>query len=139
MAAACVLCAQPITVGNSYCPSCGVLLPPVEGVVDPLIGTIVADRYEILALISTGGKGRVYRAEQKMLERMVAIKIIDPRVMSVKLTSELTSRFMTEARAASRLNHPNVVSVFDFGRTSPAEHAALFLAMELLSGPTLAD
>jgi serine/threonine-protein kinase len=46
---------------------------------------------------------------------------------------------MTEARAASRLNHPNVVSVFDFGRTSPAENAPLFLAMELLTGPSLAD
>ena len=138
-AASCVLCAQPIGAGNSYCPSCGVLLPPTESTVDPLIGTVVADRYEILALISAGGMGRVYRAEQKMLERMVAIKIIDPRAMRVNQTSELTSRFMTEARAASRLNHPNVVSVFDFGRTSPAEHAPLFLAMELLSGPTLAD
>jgi serine/threonine-protein kinase len=100
---------------------------------------MVADRYEILALISTGGMGRVYRAEQKMLERMVAIKIIDPRAMRVNQTAELTSRFMTEARASSRLNHPNVVSVFDFGRTSPAEHAPLFLAMELLTGPTLAE
>jgi serine/threonine protein kinase len=139
MAARCVLCTQPVAADNSYCPSCGVLLPPSEETADPLIGTIVADRYEILALISAGGMGRVYRAEQKMLERMVAIKIIDPRAMRVNQTAELTARFMTEARASSRLNHPNVVSVFDFGRTSPAEHAPLFLAMELLTGPTLAD
>ncbi|MGO8995063.1 MAG: protein kinase domain-containing protein [Polyangiaceae bacterium] len=134
----CVLCGEPIGDGN-YCPSCGGLRPPPVETVDPLIGTVVADRYEILALVSSGGMGRVYRAVQRMLDRVVAIKIIDPRVMSKNQTAELTSRFMTEARAASRLNHPNVVSVFDFGRTSPAEQAPLFLAMELLTGPSLAD
>jgi serine/threonine protein kinase len=134
----CVLCGEPIGDGN-YCPSCGGLRPPPVETVDPLIGTVVADRYEILALVSSGGMGRVYRAVQRMLDRVVAIKIIDPRVMSKNQTAELTSRFMTEARAASRLNHPNVVSVFDFGRTSPSEQAPLFLAMELLTGPSLAD
>jgi serine/threonine protein kinase len=134
----CVLCGEPIGDGN-YCPSCGGMRPPVVTKVDPLIGTVVADRYEITALISTGGMGRVYRATQRMLDRLVAVKIIDPRAMSSKHAAELTTRFMTEARASSRLNHPNVVSVFDFGRTSQAENAPLFLAMELLVGPSLAD
>ena len=134
----CVLCGEPIGDGN-YCPSCGGMRPAREARADPLIGTLVADRYEIIALVSSGGMGRVYRAVQRMLERVVAIKIIDPRVMAAHQTAELTARFMTEARAASRLNHPNVVSVFDFGRTSPSEHAPLFLAMELLTGPSLAD
>ena len=135
----CVLCGQRVELASAYCSKCGGLIPKAQDSKDPLIGTVVADRYEILSLISTGGMGRVYKAEQKMLERMVAIKIIDPRAMRVNQTAELTSRFMTEARASSRLNHPNVVSVFDFGRTSPAEHAPLFLAMELLNGPTLAE
>jgi serine/threonine-protein kinase len=104
-----------------------------------MIGTMVADRYRIEALISTGGMGRVYRAVQETLDRLVAVKIIDPRTLSVKNAADMTARFMTEARAASRLNHPNVVSVFDFGRTSSAEHAPLFLAMALLAGPSLAD
>ena len=54
----CVLCGEPIGDGN-YCPSCGGMRPPPEKTEDPLIGTVVADRYEILALVSAGGMGRV--------------------------------------------------------------------------------
>ena len=97
-------------------------MPPREEAKDPIIGTTIADRYEILALISSGGMGRVYRAEQKMLGRMVAIKIIDPRVMSVNQTSELTARFMTEARAASRApTTPTSSASSTSGGRSPSE------------------
>ncbi|MGO8996359.1 MAG: protein kinase domain-containing protein [Polyangiaceae bacterium] len=134
----CVLCSEPMGEG-AHCPSCGATRPPPPDTSDPFIGTIVADRYEIVGLLSSGGMGRVYRAVQRMLDRVVAIKIIDPRATSPAMTAELRSRFLTEARAVSRLNHPNVVSVFDFGRTSPSEDAPLFLAMKLIAGPSLAD
>ncbi len=102
---------------------------------DPLLGRVIADRYEVVSLINAGGMGVVYRAQQRSLDRPVAIKFIHPQF----LTSDLSvQRFMDEARAVSRMNHPHVVSVFDFGRTPEADGGYLFLVMELLTGPDLA-
>jgi serine/threonine-protein kinase len=75
--------------------------------------------------------GRVYRAEQKALGRTVAVKIIHPYLLGDESASV---RFITEARAASRLNHPNIVSVFDFGKSDNQ----LYLVMEYLRGRDLA-
>lgn len=79
-----------------------------------------------------GGMGRVYRAEQKTLGRTVAVKVIHPHLLGDEQT---TARFYTEARASSRLNHPNSVSIIDFGKT---DDGILFLAMEFLQGKDLA-
>ena len=76
--------------------------------------------------------GRVYRAEQRMLGRTVAIKVVHPHLLS---DEQSVARFYTEARAASRLNHPNSVSIIDFGRT---DDGILFLVMEFLQGRDLA-
>jgi len=101
-----------------------------------LLGTTIADRYEIVAEINVGGMGAVYRAIQRSLDRSVAIKFIHPAL----LTSEMSvQRFMAEARVLSRMNHPHVVSVFDFGRTPESEGGHHFLVMEYLSGKDLAD
>lgn len=89
----------------------------------------------LLELVGVGGMGRVYRAEQKALSRTVAVKIIHSYLHG---ESGAAARFITEARAASRLNHPNVVSVIDFGRTEPAEGNLLYLVMEFLRGRDLA-
>lgn len=85
----------------------------------------------ILDLLGVGGMGRVYRAEQKALGRTVAVKIIHPYLLGDESASV---RFITEARAASRLNHPNIVSVFDFGKSDNQ----LYLVMEYLRGRDLA-
>jgi serine/threonine-protein kinase len=98
---------------------------------DPLIGVTLPGGYVILELIGVGGMGRVYRAEQKALGRTVAVKIIHPHLLGDESASV---RFITEARAASRLNHPNIVSVFDFGRSD----SQLYLVMEFLRGKDLA-
>jgi len=87
--------------------------------------------YKILRQIGVGGMGRVYRAEQKALGRTVAVKIIHPHLLGEESASV---RFITEARAASRLNHPNIVSVFDFGKSG----TQLYLVMEFLRGKDLA-
>ena len=71
--------------------------------------------------------GRVYRAEQKALGRTVAVKIIHPHLLGDESASV---RFITEARAASRLNHPNSVAVIDFGKNG----GQLYLVMEFLRG-----
>jgi serine/threonine-protein kinase len=76
--------------------------------------------------------GRVYRAEQRALGRTVAVKVIHPHLLS---DDNSIVRFMTEARAASQLNHPNSVSVIDFGRTDDGQP---YLVMEFLRGKDLA-
>jgi serine/threonine-protein kinase len=100
--------------------------------VDVLIGRTIGDAYVIQDLLGVGGMGRVYRAEQRALGRVVAIKVVHSHLLGDR---ETVSRFYTEARAASSLNHPNSVSVFDFGRT---DDGMLYLVMEYLRGKDLA-
>lgn len=98
---------------------------------DQLLGTTLPGGYVILELVGVGGMGRVYRAEQKALGRTVAVKIIHPHLLGDESASV---RFITEARAASRLNHPNSVGVIDFGK----DGGQLYLVMEFLRGHDLA-
>jgi serine/threonine-protein kinase len=86
----------------------------------------------ILDLVGIGGMGRVYRAEQRMLGRTVAVKVIHPHLLGDESAS---ARFIAEARAASRLNHPHSVGVIDFGKTDDGQ---LYLVMEFLRGRDLA-
>lgn len=99
---------------------------------DPLVGRTIAGAFRLGELIGVGGMGRVYRAEQNTLGRAVAVKVIHPHLHGDETT---VARFYNEARAASRLNHPNSVSIIDFGRT---EDGMLFLVMEHLDGKDLA-
>jgi predicted Ser/Thr protein kinase len=83
--------------------------PPVE---------YLASRFpqlEVLELLGKGGMGAVYKARQKELDRLVALKILPPEVAHHPAFAE---RFTREARALARLSHPNIVTVYDFGRTS---------------------
>ena len=104
-------------------------------VVDPLVGRVLAGRYEVIELLSEGGMGRVYKGLQRALDRVVAIKCIHPHLSS---SEEVVARFLTEARVASRLTHPNVVKIYDFGRLPLDEGGQLYLVMELLAGEDLA-
>jgi serine/threonine-protein kinase len=99
---------------------------------DPLIGRTIGDAYVVQQLVGVGGMGRVYRAEQRALSRVVAIKVVHRHLLGDR---DSISRFYTEARAASSLNHPNSVSVFDFGRT---DDGVMYLVMEYLRGKDLA-
>ncbi|MBN2191963.1 MAG: protein kinase [Polyangiaceae bacterium] len=99
---------------------------------DRFVGRTLPGGYHILDLISVGGMGRVYRAEQSMLGRTVAVKIIHPHLLSDENSAV---RFLTEARAASQLNHPNSIAVFDFGRTDDGQP---YIVMEFLRGKDLA-
>ena len=93
---------------------------------DKFVGKSLPGGYYILDLIS------VDRAEQAALGRTVAVKIIHPHLLSDENSA---LRFMTEARAASQLNHPNSIAVFDFGRTDDGQP---YLVMEFLRGKDLA-
>ncbi|MBN1611712.1 MAG: serine/threonine protein kinase [Polyangiaceae bacterium] len=100
---------------------------------DPFIGReILGGQFRILQKIGTGGMGSVYKAEQPEMNRMVAIKILHPRLAGRK---DLTSRFRREARAMSQLTHPNTVKVFMYGELE--EDGSLYIVMELLEGRNL--
>jgi len=98
---------------------------------DPLLGRTLPGGYTINELIGVGGMGRVYRGEQQVLGRTVAIKVIHAHLLG---DASAAARFITEARAASRLNHPNSVGVIDFGKS---EDGQLYLVMEFLHGRDL--
>ncbi|MEI9938134.1 MAG: serine/threonine-protein kinase [Pseudomonadota bacterium] len=100
---------------------------------DPFIGReILGGEYLILEKIGTGGMGSVYKASQPAMNRMVAIKILHPKLANRK---DLTSRFRREARAMSQLTHPNTVKVFVYGELE--EDGSLYIVMEMLEGKNL--
>ncbi len=94
-------------------------------------GTTVAMRYTIIEPLGSGGMATVYRARHLTLRREVALKVLAPQV-----TGPLAARFDREARNAARLDHPGCVRVFDYGT---AVDGSRFLAMDLLTGPTLRE
>jgi serine/threonine-protein kinase len=128
----CSQCGSALRENDRFCAGCGAAAGSSESTKDPLVGRTIGGSYVILDLVGVGGMGRVYRAEQRMLGRTVAIKVIHPHLLS---DEQSVARFYNEARAASRLNHPNSVSIIDFGRT---DDGILYLAMEYLQGRDLA-
>lgn len=100
---------------------------------DAMIGTLAAGRYRILKLLGEGGMGQVYLAEHVAIEKRVALKILRAELAG---KGEIVTRFQQEAISASRIKHPNVLDVFDFGQL---ENGRFFLAMEFLEGNDLAD
>jgi serine/threonine-protein kinase len=99
---------------------------------DSLIGTIVVGRYRIVRVLGEGGMGRVYVAEHMAIQKLVAIKVLRPEFTD---RGEIVTRFQQEAISASRIKHPNVLEIFDFGRL---DAGPFFLVMELLEGRDLA-
>jgi Protein kinase domain/AAA ATPase domain len=129
----CPQCGTACDPEHQYCPGCGFPIGSVQlDQGDKLVGQTLPGGYQILDLLSVGGMGRVYRAEQRALGRTVAVKVIHPHLLA---DENSIVRFMTEARAASQLNHPNSVSVIDFGKTKDGQP---YLVMEFLRGKDLA-
>ncbi len=99
---------------------------------DPFIGRDVLNgQFQILQKIGTGGMGSVYKALQPAMNRMVAVKILHPKLTNRK---DLASRFRREARAMSHLTHPNTVRVFLYGEL---DDGSLYIVMEFLEGKNL--
>jgi len=101
----------------------------MEPVSDP---RIYSDRYQVTHLIARGGMALVYRAQDLLLNRPVALKILYPELSADPLFVE---RFRREAQAAANLSHPNIVPVFDWGE----DRGTYFIVMELIEGTSLAD
>jgi serine/threonine-protein kinase len=104
--------------------------PPISS--DPYLGTTVAGRYKILNKLGEGGMGVVYLAEHVFIEKKVAIKILSE---DFARKADLVTRFMQEAKAASKIGHENIIDITDFGETASG---SVFFVMEYLDGSDLA-
>ena len=115
------------------------------GASDPMLGAVINEKYRVVDVIATGGMGRIYRAEQLPLGRMVAVKVIlpnlaDPNPFDPSSDHEgIRLRFLREASVLAQLQHPNIVTVFDYGRIDApkGDRERFVMAMELLEGETL--
>ncbi len=127
----CVFCGTPLSVTPTRNPNLGFgfAARPAH---DPQIGNIIAGRFKIEEMIGQGGMGKVYRARHLALDRTVCLKMLKPALLE---DPTLVGRFEREAKAASRLNHPNGISVLDFGRNDL--DGSLYIVMEYVQGKDL--
>jgi len=100
---------------------------------DPLLGRVFEGKYRLEERLGSGSMGTVYRATHLLIDRQVALKVLSQRFVGDQTAQQ---RFRREARAAGRMQHPNAVTVTDFGATGDGY---LYIVMELLEGRTLRD
>ncbi len=134
----CPTCGRGYGEGLTNCPEDNSLLQAdatVEGAPheDPLIGRTLDDKYLLESKLGVGGMGTVYRARHLLIDRAVAVKVLNPRFVEDEAAK---ARFRREAKAAGRLQHANAVGVTDFGQTSDGY---VYIVMELLEGKTLRE
>ncbi len=134
---------QRVKFERKYCPKCyaqfeQIDVCPDDGTTlrgqdnDPLIGKTFADRYIVQSVIGLGGMSIVYKAQHKLMDRIVAIKMLHSNIKNDHTSLE---RFRMEAQAASSLSHQNIIAVYDFGVT---EQGDAFFVMDYLDGEDLA-
>jgi serine/threonine-protein kinase len=129
----CSKCHRDLFTGALFCAACGAPVVPDQGEkVDPFIGQTFRGTYFIQQKIGSGGMGQVYKAMHVTLDVPVALKVLRKALLA---DPAIVQRFYREARAASRLRHPNVIGVTDFGQL---EDGTLFMAMEYVAGKSLA-
>ena len=113
-----------------FCPKDGSTLKSLGGAAD-LVGSIIQKVYHVKKKLGEGGMGTVYLAEHVKMGRKSALKVMNPGMVH---DADAISRFNREAANASKISHPNVAAVYDFGET---EDGLIFLAMEFIEGPSL--
>ena len=132
----CPACLMSAAAGGSSPASGTAVTTPVSGAsADSSVPTLAElqeqlPQFEILELLGRGGMGAVYKARQKNLDRIIALKVIPPQAAKDPAFAE---RFAREARALARLNHPNIVTVHDFGQSGDL----YYLVMEYIDGVNL--
>jgi eukaryotic-like serine/threonine-protein kinase len=135
-ATVCPQCGQHFSVDGRFCPFDGEPLRPApdwDPHADPLLGSLIDDRYEISAVIGEGGMGVVYAARHRVLGKRFALKALRPELAEDR---EIAARFMQEARTAASISHPGLVEITDFGRLPTGQP---FFVMELLEGQSLSQ
>jgi eukaryotic-like serine/threonine-protein kinase len=98
-----------------------------------LVGHTLSDRYRLVTRLAGGGMGEVFRGQDLLLDRAVAVKVLQP---SLAADPDLVERFKQEARLAARLNHPNIVSIHDWGAEDDSTY---YMVMEFVPGTDLRD
>ncbi len=126
----CPTCGTEYPLSERFCPRDGTALRSASASSD-LMGTVVADRYHILKKLGEGGMGQVYLAEHVKMGRKSALKVMNP---GMNQDADAIARFNREASNASRLNHPNICAIYDFGETPDG---LIYLAMEFIEGESL--
>jgi serine/threonine-protein kinase len=126
----CPQCGAGYELDQRFCPKDGTTLR-LRNESGDLVGSIVADRYHVVRKLGEGGMGQVYLAEHVKMGRMSALKVMNPAMVK---NADAISRFNREASNASRINHPNVADIYDFGETPDG---IIYLAMEFVDGPPL--
>jgi len=128
----CPVCSTEYSDDVKFCPSDGQTLRAAAPASD-LVGQVVADRYHVTRKLGEGGMGQVYLAEHVKMGRRSAIKVMNPAMVH---DPDAVARFNREAANASRITHPNVCAIYDFGETSDG---LIYLAMEFVEGEPLTD
>ena len=105
----CMSCGSPVPSADEQCPRCGTF---VRNRPDSLLGITLADKYLIEEKLGAGGMCEVYRARHVGINKPVAVKVLKPELAS---DPQIAQRFEQEAKAASRIRHPNAIDVTDFG------------------------
>ena len=129
----CRVCDLENAEGARFCSACGAALSADKSG-DALVGKTIAGKFRIEKLLGNGAMGRVYKATHIALDRGVALKVMHDHLAR---SGEFATRFVREARAASRLDHPNSIRVLDFGRGDKDDGHVLYLVMELFVGTDL--
>jgi serine/threonine-protein kinase len=126
----CPQCSAEYEADQRFCPRDGSTLKSLAGGGD-LVGSVIADRYHVLRKLGEGGMGQVYLAEHVRMGRKSAVKVMNPSMVN---DADAISRFNREASNASRISHPNVAAIYDFGETPDG---IIYLAMEFVEGEPL--
>jgi serine/threonine protein kinase len=98
---------------------------------DPFIGRVIMDKYRVLKLLGRGGMGAVYEGRHLLLDRQIAIKVMNSQIVSDQMA---VARFIREAKTSAMLDHPNAVTIHDFG---VLEDGGAFIVMEFIRGQSL--
>jgi serine/threonine-protein kinase len=128
----CSVCSTEYADDVKFCPNDGQTLRSAAPASD-LVGQVVADRYHVIKKLGEGGMGQVYLAEHVKMGRRSAIKVMNPSMVH---DPDAVARFNREASNASRITHPNVCAIYDFGETPDG---LIYLAMEFVEGEPLTD
>jgi len=128
----CPTCGREFPDNQKFCPSDGTALRAKSASAD-LVGQVVANNYHILKKLGEGGMGAVYLGEHVKMGRKSAIKVM---ASAMAQDPDAISRFNREATNASRISHPNVCQIYDFGETTDG---LIYLAMEFIEGQSLKD
>ena len=131
----CPKCNAQYSSDQAICPIDATTLVDSSGktaqVADPMIGRMIADKYRVEKLLGRGGMGAVYEGQHLLLDRRVAIKVLQQNMAN---DEQAASRFIREAKASARIEHPNAVTIYDFG---VLQEGSAYLVMEFIKGRSL--